>query len=171
MLVRLFSLRYISLIAVVSLFIGAALMFIIGAIRTLDSVLVLIFDRAMFNIPEHLDRGSVVSITLVQSVDSFLFALVLLIFSMGIYNLFINSPDDLNKQNLPRWLRINSISELKTILLQVIIVILAVNVLEHVILVGSSALKWETLIIPISIVCLAAALLMMHSSPVSHKEE
>jgi hypothetical protein len=44
-------------------------------------------------------------------------------------------------------------------------------VLEHVILVGSSALKWETLIIPISIVCLAAALLMMHSSPVSHKDE
>jgi len=171
MINRFLSLRYISLIAVVSLFIGAVLMFIIGALRTLNSVLVLLLDKGLFSIPEHLDRGSVVSVTLVQSVDSFLFALVLLIFSMGIYNLFINSPDDVRKQNLPTWLRINSIAELKTTLLQVIIVILAVNVLEHVIIIGSDALKWETLIIPISIVCLAAALLMMHAVPAGKKVE
>jgi hypothetical protein len=45
----------------------------------------------------------------------------------------------------------------------VIIVILAVNVLEHVIMVGSDALKWETLIIPAAILCLAASLRLMHT--------
>ncbi|WP_321507918.1 YqhA family protein [uncultured Methanoregula sp.] len=171
MLIRFLSLRYISLIAVISLFVGAALMFIIGAVRTLNAVLILFLDAGVFNYPEHLDRGTLSSVALVQSVDAFLFALVLLIFSYGIYNLFINSPTENHKQDLPSWLRINSIGELKTTLLQVIIVILAVNVLEHVILVGSEALKWETLIIPISILCLAGALLMMHSIPSGHKEE
>ena len=61
-------------------------------------------------------------------------------------------------------MQIVSISELKTTLIQVIIVILAVNVLEHVILVGPQALKWETLIIPAAILCLAASLRLMHVS-------
>jgi hypothetical protein len=51
----------------------------------------------------------------------------------------------------------------KTILIQVIIVILAVNVLEHVTLVGPEALKWETLIIPGAILFLAASLWLMHA--------
>ena len=165
------SLRYISLIAVVSLFVGAFLMFIIGAVRTLNAILYLFFEAGSMSIPEHLSRGALVSVAMVQAVDAFLFALVLLIFSFGIYNLFINRPDETSRQALPGWLRINSISELKTTLIQVIIVILAVNVLEHVILVGSEALKWETLIIPISIVCLAVALLMMHVSPSGHRNE
>ncbi|MFA4826273.1 MAG: YqhA family protein [Methanoregula sp.] len=171
MFARFLSLRYISLIAVISLFVGAALMFIVGAFRTLNAILFLFFDVGTLIIPEHLDRGTVTSVALVQAVDAFLFALVLLIFSYGIYNLFINSQKESTRQDLPGWLRISSISELKTTLLQVIIVILAVNVLEHVILVGSDALKWETLIIPISIVCLAGALLMMHGVPPGHKNE
>jgi len=58
-----------------------------------------------------------------------LFALVLVIFPYGIYTLFIKREDE-TKMKLSQWLHIKTISQLKTTLVQVIIVILAVNLLE-----------------------------------------
>ncbi|MFA4849922.1 MAG: YqhA family protein [Methanoregula sp.] len=154
-------LRYISIIAVASLFAGAVLMFVIGLARTVDAYLLLVSGISV-QLPEHLTENSLSSVALIQAVDSFLFALVLLIFSYGIYILFVHSFSTDELKQLPRWMQIVSISELKTTLIQVIIVILAVNVLEHVIIVGPQALKWETLIIPAAILCLAASLRLMH---------
>jgi len=163
---RFFSLRLICLIAVVSLFIGSALMFLVGAGQTLNAVIVF-FIGVDFpgNLPAHLSQSTLASVGLVQAVDSFLFALVLLIFSFGIYTLFVTNPGPDELEKLPGWLHIANISELKTTLLQVIIVILAVNLLEHVIVVGPEALKVETLIIPVSVLCLAGALRLMHAPP------
>ena len=153
--------RSISLIAVISLFAGSALMFIAGLLRTIYAFFLFVSGFTM-RLPEHLSESSLASVALVQAVDSFLFALVLLIFSYGIYILFVRTFTAEELQQLPKWMRVESIGELKTTLLQVIIVILAVNVLEHVILVGPEALKWETLIIPAAILFLAAALRLMH---------
>lgn len=157
-------LRYISLIAVISLFAGAILMFVSGLIKTVLAF-ILFFTSFTTDIPEYLDEITYTSVALIQGVDAFLFALVLLIFAYGIYILFIHpfSPEEL--QHLPRWMQIMSVEELKTTLIHVIIVILAVNVLEHVIMVGPEALKWETLIIPVAILCLAASLRLMQPSP------
>ena len=154
-------LRYISIIAVVSLFAGAVLMFLAGLSRTVGAF-ILFFSGFTVQLPEHLTESSLTSVALIQAVDAFLFALVLLIFSYGIYILFVHTFNSEELQQLPRWMQIVSIGELKTTLIQVIIVILAVNVLEHVILVGPQALKWETLIIPAAILCLAASLRLMH---------
>ena len=154
-------LRSVSLIAVIALFAGAVLMFLAGLLKTIGAFLIF-FSSFTVRLPEHLSESSLASVALIQAVDSFLFALVLLIFSYGIYILFVRSFSREELEQLPHWMRIESIGELKTTLLQVIIVILAVNVLEHVILVGPEALKWETLIIPAAILCLAAALRLMH---------
>jgi uncharacterized membrane protein YqhA len=162
MIQRFFALRYICLIAVVSLFAGSVLMFISGAVYTLNAFLIFLFGRTVATLPSHIGENTAASIVLIQSVDAFLFALVLLIFSYGIYELFIDRPEERDPK-LPRWLHVRSIAQLKTTLVQVIIVILAVNLLEHVILVGSEALKWETLIIPASMVGLALALKLMHT--------
>lgn len=153
--------RSVSLIAVIALFAGAILMFLAGLLRTAGAFW-LFFSGFRVQLPEHLSESSLASVALIQAVDAFLFALVLLIFSYGIYILFVKTFTDEELQQLPRWMQIESIGELKTTLIQVIIVILAVNVLEHVILVGPEALKWETLIIPGAILCLAAALRLMH---------
>lgn len=155
--------RSVSLIAVISLFAGAILMFLAGLLRTIGAFLIF-FSGFTVKLPDHLTESSLASVALIQAVDAFLFALVLLIFSYGIYILFVHTFSSEELQQLPRWMQIESIGELKTTLLQVIIVILAVNVLEHVILVGPEALKWETLIIPGAILCLAAALRLMHVS-------
>ena len=154
-------LRSVCLVAVISLFAGAVLMFLAGMFRTI-AAFIFFFAGFTTPLPDHLTETSLASVALIQAVDAFLFALVLLIFSYGIYILFVRNvnPDELRQ--LPPWMQIESVSELKTTLLQVIIVILAVNVLEHVIIIGPEALKWETLIIPGSILCLAAALRLMH---------
>jgi uncharacterized membrane protein YqhA len=169
---KFFALRSVCLVAVVSLFAGAVLMFVVGAERTANAFYVYLQDIGPGNkIPAHLNQGTLASVGLVQAVDAFLFALVLLIFSYGIYTLFVYDIKEKDRIKLPRWLRIDSISDLKTTLLQVIIVILAVNVLEHVIMVGPESLKWETLIIPVSIVFLAAALWLMHGKDESSTHE
>jgi uncharacterized membrane protein YqhA len=158
-----FSLQLICLVAVVSLFIGSVLMFLIGAEQTLSVVFVFLFGvEAPGNLPSHLSESTLASVGLVRAVDSFLFALVLLIFSYGIYTLFVSNASQDEMDKLPGWLHIANISQLKTTLLQVIIVILAVNLLEHVIVVGPEALKVETLIIPVSVLLLAGALRLMH---------
>jgi uncharacterized membrane protein YqhA len=158
---NLLKFRYVSLIAVICLFGGAVLMFLVGLEKTLGAIL-LYFADLTHRLPAHLSEASVTSVALIQAVDAFLFALVLLIFAYGIYILFVETPGDEELKLLPRWMQVESIAELKTTLIQVIIVILAVNVLEHIILEGPGALKWETLIIPGAILCLAASLRLMH---------
>jgi uncharacterized membrane protein YqhA len=163
---RFFSLRAICLIAVASLFAGSALMFIVGALQTIWTIIVFLFGPdSAGGLKAHLSQATLASVGLVQAVDSFLFALVLLIFSFGIYVVFVYnaSPEELSR--LPGWLRITDISQLKTTLIEVIIVILAVNLLEHVLQVGPEALRVETLIIPVSVLFLAGALWLMHGKP------
>jgi len=162
MFARFYTLRYICIIAVVALFAGSVLMFLSGAFHTIEAYQVFFFGRSIIALPGHMSENAAASVALIQAVDAFLFALVLLIFSYGVYTLFINREVDATVK-LPQWLHIETISQLKTTLVQVIIVILAVNLLEYVIVVGSDSLRWEALIIPASMVGLALALKLMHT--------
>jgi len=131
-------------------------------LHTFEAWQVFFFGRSVITLPGHLSENAAASVALIQAVDAFLFALVLLIFSYGVYTLFINREDDATLK-LPQWLHIETISQLKTTLVQAIIVILAVNLLEYVVVVGSESLRWEALIIPASMVGLALALKLMHT--------
>ncbi|HEX3001305.1 MAG TPA: YqhA family protein [Methanoregula sp.] len=160
---RYFSLRYICIIAVLALFAGSVLMFLSGAVKTIDAYLIFFFGKSVVTLPGHLSQGAAATVVLIQAVDAFLLALVLLIFSYGVYTLFIYNKIDEDTSKLPAWLHIDSISQLKTVLMQVIIVILAVSLLEHIVIIGTESLSWETLIIPASMIGLALALKLMHS--------
>jgi uncharacterized membrane protein YqhA len=162
MFTRFYALRYISVIAVISLFAGSVLMFLSGAIHTIQAYVIFFLGRSVATLPGHLSENTAASVVLIQAVDAFLFALVLLIFSYGVYTLFVSKSES-GMMDLPRWLQIDTIAQLKTTLVQVIIVILAVNLLEYVVIVGSDSLKWEALIIPASMVGLALALKLMHT--------
>jgi uncharacterized membrane protein YqhA len=157
----LYLLRYLTIIAVVASLIGSVLMFLIGAKRIIESLIVQFTDiniHTDMQLPMHLDEDGFVTVLVVQAVDTFLFALVLLIFALGIYTLFIMDPEEREQKKIPGWLHINSINQLKSSLASVIIIILFVNVLENIIIVGYESLKWSALIIPITIILLAAAL-------------
>jgi len=100
---------------------------------------------------------------MVSAMDTFLFALVLLIFAYGVFHLFIATGDKIMEASLPEWARIESVTQLKTILAQVIIVILFVDFLESVISSGLEWMPWEGLTTPLAVLLLAGALRLMHT--------
>lgn len=168
-----FSFRYISIIAVVASFIGAVLLFILGAFKIAGAIAVMFLGwKEGLNLlveihgPESAMSGVVLLV--INSVDLFLFALVLLIFSYGIYELFVKPIPAESVTEFPSWFRIHNIGQLKNHLVQVIITILFVQFLEVVIINGEKIMSWETLVLPIAILCLAGAIYFMHAG---HNEE
>jgi uncharacterized membrane protein YqhA len=153
-------LRYLSLIAVVFSLLGSALMFLAGAAKSIKAVRIFFLGETLTvdpPPPAHLDSGDQALVAVLQSMDAFLIALVLLIFSFGVYKLFI--AEIKTPKNLPGapWAQITSIEGLKKVLVEVILVILAVLFLWEVVYLEAEA-SWTVLVLPLSIVLIAAAL-------------
>lgn len=70
------------------------------------------------------DNLKELSIVLIQAIDIFLLATVLYIIALGLYELFIDEALD-----LPHWLEVHTLDDLKARLLGVIVVILPVTFL------------------------------------------
>ncbi len=94
---------------------------------------------------------------LIKSLDTFLIALVLLIFAYGVYGLFISKHSDGDKSGTLKWINIPSLAHLKNTLAEVIIIILFVKFLE-VALLNLMNLTWELFVLPGSILLLALSL-------------
>lgn len=147
-------LRFISAIAVISSLASALLMLLIGAKNTLDAFIIYFGAEAEST---QVDPAEEAALQLLESLDNFLVGLVFLYFAFGIYSLFI----DFRRQesiDVPNWLQVSSITALKKILLEVLIVLLAVvfvkGVLESV---SPGNVRWEILAIPLSILAIAAS--------------
>ena len=68
----------------------------------------------------------------VELIDGYLLAIVLLIFALGLYELFISKIDEAeNAENASQVLVINSLDDIKARLSKVIVMILIVNFFEH----------------------------------------
>lgn len=145
-------LRYVTLIPVVFSYIGAIIMFVVGTIRAYDSVLTLLESGG----PDLTNT----QVNLILAVDAYLMGLVLLIFSYGIYDLFISSMDAGNQPKIrPRWMTFNDIGGLKTILAEVILIILTIEFFQLVLASMSefdSFLEW--LVIPIGMMLIAVGM-------------
>ncbi len=149
-------LRYISVIAVIFSGLGSVLMFVIGAVKTVKAFLYYFKDGlVLFS-----DNPGVVKQAiayLVQGIDAFLIGLVLMIFSAGVYHLFVHCirPE---KQLLTGQLRIHDIGQLKSIIAELIVIILFVKFLEDLLKSAHESLHWEMLILPVSILLLSLSL-------------
>lgn len=155
--------RHMSWVAVIASLVGAALMFFIGAWDVIEAYGV--YFGISWIVPEAIrtpHTGNIAMAELISAMDSFLFALVLIIFGYGIFHLFITNADPEKKIPLPGWARITSIKEMKTTLVHVILAILFVEFLEAVIKTDQPWLPWQGLALPGAIVLLAAALKLMH---------
>lgn len=69
----------------------------------------------------------------VEIIDGYLLATVLLIFSLGLYELFISKIEQASSSETPSVLAIHSLDDLKTRLGRVVLMILIVNFFEHAI--------------------------------------
>jgi uncharacterized membrane protein YqhA len=145
-------------------FLGSILMFYIGSMKAISSFDIYFGAQRLPQELGHLTPGDLAMVTIVESLDAFLFGLVLLVFAYGVYNLFFRRDGGNDEAgNTPSWLRINSIRQLKNILAEIIIVVLFVLFLRTI-LVHIDQLKWEVLVLPVSIglLGLSLKLLQMH---------
>jgi len=148
--------RYVSWTAIIGSLLGSLLLFIVGALKTINAFRVVIFNY----IPEdkvHLHPADIATTYLIKSLDTFLIALVLFIFAHGVYTLFISNKKYDDEKIVLKWIKTPNIGHLKNVLAEVIVIILFVKFLE-VVFMNIDNLKWEIVILPISIVLLALGL-------------
>lgn len=151
-----YALRFMSWIAIVFSLFGSLLLFVVGALKTLNAFRVFFLGH----IPkgkEHLHAADIGITYLIKSLDTFLIALVLFIFAHGIYTLFISNTSSTKNSGVLNWIQTPNIGHLKNVLAEVIVIILFVKFLE-VVFVNIDHLKWELLILPIAIVLMALGL-------------
>jgi len=104
-------------------------------------------------------------------VDMFLFAMVMMIFSFGSYNLFISKIDNVGRdvrtlEIRPKWVQVENFGELKSIFIKVVIMILIITFLEMVVT-NEEKFKediYSMLIVPIGIVLISYSLKLLHSN-------
>lgn len=140
-----FDCRFLTLMAVVGSLCGSCLCFFKGSLFVVQS-----FMEFGHGIWQGLGTGKVI-LLLVEAIDVYLIGTVMLIFGMGLYELFVSTlevPADCAKPGgqrvmcgsnffglfrlteRPKWLEIHSLDELKTKLGHVIVMILLVGMFE-----------------------------------------
>ena len=151
----LFYSRYLSIFAVIGSLLSACALFIRGS----EVVVRGLVDFFRTNgLHYHGDYEKLIE-AFVSSVDIYLFAMVLVIFGMGVYELFINKIDPVEKKvdSRPSWLQISSIDELKSSLGKVILMVLIVSFFKHSLDISYESAK-DLLLLATGIVLLASAL-------------
>ncbi len=152
-------LRYISLIAVIAAGLASVLMFVIGALKVYVAYMSFFGDTVTDTIT--FNAASNVAITfLIQAVDAFLIGLVFMIFSGGIYYLYVRHID-VDEPEVKSWIPVNNIEQLKNILAELVIIILFVKFLEGGLKTGIADFEWEMLVLPAGIMMLAIALRLL----------
>lgn len=156
MLIRLLTLsRYMILIAVLGAWLAALLALLAGAYEVVQSVL---------SIPSVLRDSSIKSlvINLVESVDLFLLGTVFYLIAMGLFELFVD-----DRLELPTWLVIKNLDDLKGKLIKVIVVVIAVQFLAQVLAWKGG---WEILAVGASMGLVIAALTLFLKMDGSKKD-
>jgi uncharacterized membrane protein YqhA len=162
--------RYIVLLAVISSLLAGVAMFYMA---TVDAVYMLahLADYASPALESHARnelRGATIT-HVVEIVDGYLLATVMLIFALGLYELFISKIDQaVQAENSSNVLLIDSLDDLKSRLAKVILMILIVKYFEHAI-----AMSFETsldlLYLAGGITLIGLALYLTHAA--EHKAE
>lgn len=164
--------RFVTLLAVFASTVGAIIMMLIGLEDTIAAVRIQLGGDA-----GGLPPGDATAISIIGALDRFLMAIVLLYFAYGIYVLFIRPEQSPEELGIPKWLHIEGIGQLKQTLAEVIVVVLFVlflRVAVETFVAHGPELSWlellKLLILPISIVLLAAALKLAELHPKSRKD-
>ncbi|MCK4739513.1 MAG: YqhA family protein [Deltaproteobacteria bacterium] len=161
--------RLIVIFAVVSSIVSAFVLVLMG---TYDVLLIVKELPRAFSDATHYEHFHKEAIThLISAIDSFLITTVLLIFGIGLYELFISKIDRIESDNQSaKILEIHSLDQLKEKLAKVIIMVLIVTYFKYAL-----AVKYETiqdllyLGIGIFLIALASYFMNKDHAPVTKK--
>jgi uncharacterized membrane protein YqhA len=98
---------------------------------------------------------------LLHSLDFLFVAMILLVLALGIAKLFLLDPKADATADLPVWLRIDSVSELKVLLWETILTTLLILGLSDLTATVFGKPDWTILLMPVSILVLALSLYFM----------
>ena len=101
------------------------------------------------------DRKKVIA-AIMHGTDAFLFGIVLIIFAYAIAFGFVFDRSFADSGRVPAWMRVNSVSELKTTLVEVVLLYLVVDFATDW-PEGQVTMSWEMLVKPLSILAIAVA--------------
>lgn len=160
--------RFLTLIAVAGSLAGSILMFFLGIT---DVFMAFRYGLQPTEDPDTV-YGAAAIIGIIDSLDRFLIAIVLLYFAYGVYMLFIHPEEREEALALPAWLHVKQIGQLKQVVAELIIVILFVLFLRQALqsFHGSETpLPWNAiaslLVLPVSTVLLGLALKFVELHP------
>lgn len=138
--------KFIVILPVLALLISSIFLIFYGCFSTVETILKIVTGQASLD-------STFVSTKFIAIMDIFLLAIILYIFSMGLYGLFIG------QLRLPKWLVVEGIDQLKAKLASVIILILAVTFTKKLVL-------WEnpldTLLFALAISAVIAVLVLYY---------
>jgi uncharacterized protein (TIGR00645 family) len=155
----LWSTRFITLLPVIFSLLGALVLFVVASLD-LWHVTTHTFHILTHNLhPENFHENIVSEI--IGAIDLYLIAIVMLIFSFGVYELFISEIDEANNTKASKILEIHSLDQLKDKLAKVIVMVLVVSFFKQVLHTNYST-PLEMLYFAISIVALSIGLYFLH---------
>jgi uncharacterized membrane protein YqhA len=133
--------RFLVLIPVVSLIIASAAVFVWGSVKEVTAII---------QLAQHRESSAEVSVAFIQLMDVFLVAVGLLIFGLGLEQLFIAELE------VPGWLKLRTLHDLKARLSSIIVLVMAIVFLDYLVE-GKSAL--DLLYLGIAVASVAVALI------------
>ena len=123
----LWSVRYITILAVILSIIAAFTLIILGSWDIIEAV---IFYNPLFD--EFISNNNELLFKIISAIDLFLIGIVLLIFGFGIYELFVSEIDFANAKFTESTLKIRDLDQLKNKIIKVVIIVLIVKFFEKV---------------------------------------
>ena len=164
----LWSGRLFVLLAVVFGMLGAVALFVIASFDLWDMAK-MVFNVYVNHIHPDKFHEEVVGM-IIGAVDLYLIAVVMLIFSFGLYELFISELDPAKSSSSSKILEIHSLDELKDKLAKVIVMVLIVSFFKKVLHTEYNG-ALEMLYFAISIFMLSFALYFLHKGHGDGSEE
>lgn len=163
----LWSTRFIIILAVVFGLVGALLLFTVASVDIYNTAVYVLNTYATHAHPEHFHEEIVGGI--IGAVDLYLIGVVMIIFSFGLYELFISdidpAKDENGKEN--QLLAVHSLDQLKDKISKVIVMVLVVGFFQkvgHTVFTGAL----ELLYLALSITAVAVGLYFL--SKVGHHD-
>ena len=110
--------KYLALVGVIALLLASVAAFAWGTLKTVDTI---------FLVLSSMGRDKAITVEFIKIVDIFLIATALLIFTVSLYELFID------KLDLPDWMLAHDLYDLKAKLSSMIMLVMAVKFLEKLV--------------------------------------
>ncbi len=160
--------RYLTILAVIGAALSSVVLFVKGTMVV--AIGVKDFFKT-FSFESSPDYEKLIEV-FVSSIDIYLFAMVLIIFGMGVYELFISKIDPVEQKTdqRPSWLQIATIDDLKSSLGKVILMVLIVTFFKHALVVEYESAV-DLLFLAVGVVLIALALYIANSHNRHNKQK